>query len=159
MSFEPGSLLGTYEILAAIGSTGETYTASDTRLNRKVVLKMLPSEVSQLPEMTARLKREIDAIASLKHPHISTPLDIAEAGATQFLVTEHVEGEPLSDRLTRGPLTIDEALKIGIAIADALDKAHRQGVAHRGLTPFSVLLTPSGPKILDFGLARPKQDT
>jgi Tol biopolymer transport system component len=159
MSLEPGALFGPYEIVAAVGSTGETYTASDTRLNRKVVLKMLPADVSQLSEMTARLKREIDAIASLQHPHISSPLDIAEAGAAHFLVTEHVEGEPLSDRLARGPLNIDDALKVGIAIADALDKAHRQGVIHRGLTPSSVLLTPSGPKILDFGLARPKQET
>jgi Tol biopolymer transport system component/tRNA A-37 threonylcarbamoyl transferase component Bud32 len=159
MSFEPGSRLGTYEILAPVGSTGEAYTASDTRLNRKVVLKMLPPEVSQAPEMTARVKREIEAIASLKHPHISAPLDIAEGGASHFLVTEQIEGEPLADRLTRGPLNIDEALKVAIAIADALDKAHRQGVVHRGLTPFSVLLTPSGPKILDFGLARPKQET
>ena len=76
MSFEPGSLLGTYEILAPVGSTGETYTASDTRVNRKVVLKMLPPEVSQLPEMTARLKREIEAITSLKHPHISPPVAV-----------------------------------------------------------------------------------
>jgi Tol biopolymer transport system component len=159
MPFEPGSILGAYEILAPVGSTGDTYTASDTRLNRKVVLRMLPAEVSQLPEMTARVKRDIDAIASLKHPHISAPLDIAEGGAAHFVVTEHIEGESLTDRLTRGSLNVDEALKIAIALADALDKAHRHGVIHRGLTPSSVMLTPSGPKVLDFGLARPKQET
>ena len=159
MAFEPGSILGGYEILAAVGSAGDTYTASDTRLNRKVVLKMLPAEVSQLPEMTARVKREIDAIASLKHPHISAPLEIAEGGAAHFVVTEPVDGEALADRLARGGLDLDEALKIAIAVADALDKAHRHGVVHRGLTPSSVMLTPNGPKVLDFGLARPKQET
>src|SRR5262249_12155141 len=143
----------------------EAYKAADTSGNRTVVLRMLPPEFSQLPEMTERLKREIQTIVSLKHPNISAPIDVAEAAAShdpsvtaRFLVTELVEGESLADRLARGPLGMDEALNIAIAVADALDKAHRQGVMHRALAPASVMLTPAGPKILDFGLARPAQE-
>jgi eukaryotic-like serine/threonine-protein kinase len=163
MPLESGTRLGSYEILGSFPC--DAYKAADTASNRTVVLKMLPPQSSELPEMRERLKREIQIIASLKHPHISAPFDIAEAATgddpsvtARFLVTEHVEGESLAVRLTHGPLPIDEALRIGIAVADALDKAHRQGVMHRALTPASVVLTPAGPKILDFGLARPAQE-
>lgn len=164
MPFEPGAALGSYEILASVGSTpGAAYTASDTQLNRVVVLKILPPQFVERPELIDRLKREIQTIASLNHPHISVPYAVEAVTdhdpplTTPFLVTERVEGESLAERLARGPLPIGEALKVAIAIADALDKAHRQGVVHRGLTPSTVMLTPAGPKILDFGVATPSE--
>src|SRR5262245_64536559 len=120
MLLASGTRLGSYEILTPLGTVpGEAYKAADTGGNRTVILKMLPPQFSELPEMTERLKREIQTIASLKHPHISAPLDVAEAAANHdstaaawFLVTEHLEGESLADRRTRGPLGSDQALKI-----------------------------------------------
>src|ERR1700682_2884906 len=132
MALSPGTRLGPYEILALIGSggMGEVYGARDTRLDRTVAIKILPSAD---PELKARFEREAKAIASLQHPHICTLYDVGHQDGTDYLVMEHLEGETLADRLTRGPLKIDKALKIAVDIADALDAAHRAGFVHRDL--------------------------
>jgi predicted Ser/Thr protein kinase len=141
--------IGSYEILALVrsGSGGDVYKASDTRINRAVTIKLLP------PEFADRLKNEAQTISSLKHPNICSLYDVGEQDGTGYIVTEYIEGQPLAQRLTQGPLELDEALKVAIAIADALDKAHRLGITHRGLNPSSVMLTASGAKLTDFGLA------
>ncbi|TAK16684.1 MAG: serine/threonine protein kinase, partial [Acidobacteria bacterium] len=166
MALTPGVRLGPYEILNAIGAggMGEVYKARDTRLERIVAIKVLPPEFVNDPVAKQRFDREAQTIASLKHPHICVLHDIGRlrpegASASQgdeidFLVMEYLDGETLTDRLTKGPLPLDEALGVAIAIADALDKAHRQGVVHRDLKPGNVMLTGSGPKLLDFGLAK-----
>src|SRR5262249_4437017 len=146
MPLQPGRKLGPYEIVAPIaGATHGAYKASDTRQNRSVTLHALPVEFANNAEIKDRFDRETKTIASLNHPHICAPIDIIcdDDGASYF-VTEYLEGEKLATRLARGPLEIDEALRIAIAIADALDKAHRRGIAHRGLTPSNVMLTPKG---------------
>jgi tRNA A-37 threonylcarbamoyl transferase component Bud32 len=155
MSLTPGSRLGPYEIVAPIGSEASgRYKASDTRANRLVILTVLPPELSGVVALKERLEKSAKAISSLNRPDICSPVDIGhEDPATDFVVTEHLEGEPLAQRLGRGPIEISEALTIAIAIAEALDRAHRQGVVHGGLNPSSVMLTASGPRLLDFGLA------
>jgi serine/threonine protein kinase len=162
MAFEPGTRLGPYEVLGTIGGAtgaGQRYKATDTRANRFVTLQVLQPELSERPEVKERLERETRTLSSLNHPAICGLLEIGhQAPSTDFLVTEYVEGEPLAERLKRGPLELPEALKIAIAIADSLDKAHRQGITHGGLNPSVVLLTPNGPKLLDFGLARLKEE-
>ncbi len=165
-----GRSLGPYQIVAALGEggMGQVYTARDTRLDRIVAIKVLPPQWAADPVMKQRFDREAQTIASLKHPHICVLHDVGSvpareagletsAGSAQsidFLVMEHLEGETLADRLARGPLPLGEALGVAIAIGDALDKAHRQGVVHRDLKPSNVMLTASGPKLLDFGLAK-----
>lgn len=156
MSLEPGTRLGPYEVLGAIGdaATGR-YKASDTRRNRIVALKVLPPEFSGQPEAKARLERDTRTISSLNHPNIPAPIDVGHQDpSTDFVVTEYVDGETLGQRLARGPLELHETLLAAIAIADSLDKAHRQGIVHGGLNPSTVMLTQSGPQLLDFGLAR-----
>ena len=133
---------------------GEVHKATDTRLNRTVAIKVLPQRFSEDAEMRQRFEREAKTIAALNHPHICTLYDVGNQDGVEFLVMEHLDGETLAARLTRGPLPIDEALSIAIAIADALDKAHSQGVTHRDLKPGNVMLTASGAKLLDFGLAK-----
>src|SRR5262245_4019048 len=155
-SLSPGSRLGPYEVVASIGAggMGEVYQAKDTRLDRTVAIKVLSPYWADNPEMKQRFEREAQAIASLNHPNICVLYDIGTQGGADFLVMEYLEGETLAARIERGPLDIDEALKVGIAIADALDKAHRRGVVHRDLKPSNVMLTATGPKLLDFGLAK-----
>jgi Tol biopolymer transport system component len=164
MAFEPGTRLGPYEVLAPIGAgtagTEERYKATDTRANRIVSLKVLPPELSGRPEMTERLERDARTISSLNHPNICALVEVVHQDpSTDFLVAEYVEGESLAQRLTHGPLELQEALKIAIAMADSLDKAHRQGVVHGGVNPSTVLLTTEGPKLLDFGVARLKEES
>jgi len=130
------------------------YEASDTRLNRAVAIKVLPAHFSHNSEMKQRFDREARTIASLNHPHICTLHDIGRQDGVDYLVMELLEGETLARRIERGPLRLDEALKIAIEIADALDRAHRQGVVHRDLKPSNIMLTKSGSKLLDFGLAK-----
>ena len=156
MALDAGTRFGPYEIVALIGAggMGEVYKASDTRLNRTVAIKVIPTYWAGNPDMKERFDREARTIASLTHPNICTLHDIGREGDTDFLVMEYLEGQTLAQRLARGPLPLDEALKVAIAIADALDKAHREGVVHRDLKPANVMLTPSGPKLLDFGLAK-----
>ena len=156
MALEAGRKLGPYEILAPIGAggMGEVYKATDTRLERTVAIKVLPSHVASNPEVRQRFEREARAVSSLNHPHICTLHDIGHQDGIDFIVMEHIEGETLADRLGKGALPFDQALQYGIEIADALDKAHRQGVVHRDLKPGNIMLTKSGAKLLDFGLAK-----
>jgi serine/threonine protein kinase len=152
----PGSHLGPYDILSPLGAGGfgEVYKARDTRLDRTVAIKILPSAD---PELKARFEREAKAIAALTHPHICTLYDVGHQDGTDYLVMEYLEGETLDRKIARGAIKIDEALKIAIEIADALDKAHTSGVIHRDLKPANVMLTRGGVKLLDFGLAKLRQ--
>jgi len=156
MSLAAGTKLGPYEIVAPIGAggMGEVYRARDTRLGRDVAVKVLPEHLSSNPEIRARFEREAKTVSSLNHPHICTLHDIGREGDTDYLVMELVEGETLAQRLTKGALPLADLLRIATQIADALDRAHRAGVMHRDLKPGNVMLTKSGAKLLDFGLAR-----
>jgi serine/threonine protein kinase len=158
MPIESGTRLGPYEIVAPIGAggMGEVYRARDTRLDRTVAVKILSSSSEQF---RARFEREAKAISSLAHPHICTLHDVGSQDGIDYLVMEHLEGETLADRLSRGPLSIDEALRYAIQIADALDKAHRRGITHRDLKPGNIMLTRTGAKLLDFGLAKQREVT
>src|SRR5438132_1105211 len=145
--------------LSVPGGMGEVYKARDTRLNRTVAVKVLPSHFSDNAEMKARFEREAQTIAGLNHPHICVLHDVGHENGTDYLVMEYLEGQTLAARLEKGAMPLDEALKIAIDIAGALDKAHRQGVIHRDLKPSNVMLTKAGAKLLDFGLAKLKQET
>jgi len=148
--------LGHYEVIEKIGAggMGEVYSARDRRLDRIVAIKVLPGHLSQNPELKQRFEREARAISQLSHPHICRLYDIGKEDGIDFLVMECLEGENLAQRLDRGPLPLDELLRTAIQIADALDKAHRQGVIHRDLKPGNIMMTPDGAKLLDFGLAK-----
>src|SRR5467141_4040799 len=156
MTLTSGTRFGPYEILAPLGAggMGEVYRARDTRLDRTVAIKILPPHLSEDPILRQRFEREAKAISSLNHPHICVLYDVGKQDGTQFLVMECVEGETLAKRLERGPLPLEQALKYGMQIADALDKAHRTSVVHRDLKPGNIMLTGSGAKLLDFGLAK-----
>src|ERR1700675_2350200 len=160
MAILPGRRLGPYEILSAIGAggMGEVYRARDTRLDRIVAIKVLPTHLADRSALRERFEREARTIASLNHPHICTLHDIGHQDGTHFLVMEYLEGETLAQRLGKGPLPLDQVLQYAIEIADALDKAHRKGVTHRDLKPGNIMLTKSGTKLLDFGLAKLKQE-
>jgi hypothetical protein len=151
-----GTKLGPYEIVAPVGAggMGEVYRARDTRLDRAVAIKVLPAHLATSSELRQRLEREARAVSSLSHPHICVLHDVGHQGGIDFLVMEFLEGETLAERLARGPLLLHELLTIATEIADALDKAHRQGVVHRDLKPGNVMLTKSGAKLMDFGLAK-----
>jgi eukaryotic-like serine/threonine-protein kinase len=153
MSLSPGTRLGSYEIVSAVGAggMGEVYRAKDTTLNRDVALKLLPASFEQDPDRVTRFRREAQLLASLNHPNIAQIYGF-ESGA---LVMEFVDGEDLAQRLARGPLPLDEALPIARQIADALDTAHEQGIIHRDLKPANIKVRPDGTvKVLDFGLAK-----
>ena len=152
----PGARLGAYRIEALIGAggMGEVYRARDTRLDRTVALKILTPRLRAAPDLQARFEREARTISQLTHPHICTLHDIGREGNTDFLVLEHVDGETLAARLARGNVPLDQALRIGIEIASALEHAHRHGVVHRDLKPSNVMLTKTGVKLLDFGVAK-----
>ncbi len=133
---------------------GEVYRARDTRLGREVAIKILPAAFAHSEELSARFEREARMISSLNHPNICTLFDVGQQDGIHFLVMELLEGEPLDQRLAKGPLPIEQVLRFGAEIADALSRAHRQGVIHRDLKPGNVMLTKGGAKLLDFGLAR-----
>ena len=156
MTLAAGTKLGPYEILAPIGAggMGEVYRARDTRLERTVAVKVLPPHLSSSAELRERFEREAKTISQISHPHICALYDVNREGETEYLVMEYLEGETLADRLSKGPLPAEPLLRYGIEIADALDKAHRQGIVHRDLKPGNVMLTKSGVKLLDFGLAK-----
>ena len=156
MSLEAGTKLGPYEISAPIGAggMGEVYRAKDTRLGRDVAVKVLPAHMSSSPELRQRLEREAKTISQLSHPHICMLHDVGHQNGTDYLVMEFLEGETLADRLAKGALPIEQALRIGIEIAGALDAAHRSGIVHRDLKPGNIMLTKTGVKLLDFGLAK-----
>src|SRR4030095_4586801 len=151
-----GVRLGPYEVLAELGAggMGEVYKARDTRLNRAVAIKVLPAHVASDPQLRERFEREARAVAALNHPHICALHDVGEQDGIEYLVMEYLEGQTLAERLEKGALPLDQALQYAIQIADALDKAHRQGITHRDLKPGNVILTKSGVKLLDFGLAK-----
>jgi len=148
--------LGPYEILDAIGAggMGEVYRARDTRLERSVAIKILPAHLSCDPIRKQRFEREARTISSLNHPHICVLYDVGQQDGMDYLVMECVEGETLAKRLEKGLLPLDHVLRYGTQIADALDKAHRSGIIHRDLKPGNIMLTPTGAKLLDFGLAK-----
>src|SRR5712691_10239831 len=156
MPVAPGTHLGPHEILAPLGAggMGEVYKARDTRLDRAVAIKVLPSHLSSSPEVCQRFEREAKTISALSHPHICALYDVGNQDGVEYLVMEYLEGETLADRVAKGPLPLEQTLRYGIEIADALDKAHRQGIVHRDLKPGNVMLTKSGVKLLDFGLAK-----
>ncbi len=156
MEISAGLRLGPYEIVAPLGAggMGEVWKGRDTRLDRDVAIKILPSGFAQNEELRARFAREAKTISSLNHPNICTLFDVGHEGDTHFLVMELIEGDSLADRLTKGALPMDRVLKFGAQIADALDRAHKQGIVHRDLKPGNVMLTKSDAKLLDFGLAR-----
>ena len=155
MALSPGQTLGPYEIVSRLGAggMGEVYRAKDKRLDRIVAIKVLPQGVSDVGKQ--RFDREAKTISSLNHPHICTLHDIGSQDGVDYLVMECVEGETLAKQLEKGPLALEQVLKYGAQISDALDKAHRAGIVHRDLKPGNIMLTATGAKLLDFGLAKP----
>ncbi|MEO6258964.1 MAG: protein kinase [Thermoanaerobaculia bacterium] len=156
MSIEPGSRLGPYEIVSRIGAggMGEVWRARDTRLDRQVAIKVLPAALAANEQFRARFEREAKSISQLNHPHVCTLFDIGHEDGTSYLVMELLEGESLAERLARGPLPLPEVLKYGMQMAAALDRAHRASIVHRDFKPGNVVITKSGAKLLDFGLAK-----
>jgi predicted Ser/Thr protein kinase len=156
MALTSGTKFGPYEIQSSLGAggMGEVYRARDTRLDRTVAIKVLPDLFSQNPDLKQRFEREARAISSLNHPHICTLYDVGHQDGTDYLVMEYLEGESLAARLARGALPLRETLRIGMEVADALEKAHRGGIVHRDLKPGNIMLTKSRAKLLDFGLAK-----
>jgi serine/threonine protein kinase len=157
MPLDPGVKLGPYEILSPLGAggMGEVYRARDTRLDRFVAIKILPAHLSSDPARKMRFEREAKTVSALNHPNICSLFDVGSQDGIDFLVMECIEGETLAQRIGKGVLPVEQTLKIGTEIADALDKAHRGGVVHRDLKPGNIMLTKSGAKLLDFGLAKP----
>ena len=156
MSLTVGSRLGSHEILGLLGAggMGEVFLAEDTRLKRRVAIKVLPAAAASDPDRVARFHREAQALAALNHPGIAAIYDLAESNGTTFLVLELIDGETLAERLRRGPPAVDEALRIARQMLDALAAAHERGIGHRDLKPANVSVTRDGTvKILDFGLA------
>jgi len=152
-----GTKLGPYEIVSALGAggMGEVYRGRDTRLDRTVAIKVLPESFAKNLEFRQRFEREARAISALQHPNICALFDVGSQGGIEYLVLECLEGEALSSRLQKGPLSAEQVLKIGSEIARALAVAHRQGIIHRDLKPGNIMLTKAGAKLMDFGLAKP----
>ena len=157
MPLTAGTKLGPYEVQSPLGAggMGEVYRARDTRLDRTVAIKVLASHLSSSPELKQRMEREARSISSLNHPHICQLYDIGSQDKTDYLVMEFLEGETLAEKLKKGALPLPEIYKIGISVAEALAVAHRQGIVHRDLKPGNIMLTQSGAKLMDFGLAKP----
>ncbi len=156
MTLSVGSRLGPYEILGPLGAggMGEVYRARDTRLERTVAIKVLPADLCTSDQARQRFEREAKTISQLSHPHICSLFDASRHEGIDYLVLEYLEGELLSDRLARGALPLDQALRFGLEMADALQKAHQHGIVHRDIKPGNVMLTRNGVKLLDFGLAK-----
>ena len=171
MSLQSGDQLGTYEILSSLGAggMGEVFRARDSKLGREVAIKVLPEDVASDPDRLARFEREARALAALNHNNVATLFAFEEDGGTHFLSMEIVEGDTLEDRIARGPIPIDEALELFLAIASGLEAAHAKGIVHRDLKPANIKVggshsstsgggsggtSASGVKILDFGLAK-----
>ena len=156
MPLTPGTRLGPYDVVAPLGAggMGEVYRAHDPRLGRDVAIKILPQQLAATPETRARFDREARTVSQLSHPHICILFDVGHQGDIDYLVMELIEGQTLAQRLARGPLPVAEVLSLGRQIAEALETAHRAGVVHRDLKPGNVMLTKTGAKLMDFGLAR-----
>src|SRR5215472_11557625 len=152
MALTSGTRLGPYEIQSPLGAggMGEVYQARDTRLDRVVAIKILPSHLSDNPEARERFDREARAISSLSHPNICHLYDIGSQDGTNYLVMEYLEGETLADRLLKSPLPLDQFFKLAVEICEGLEKAHRSGVIHRDLKPGNIMLTKTGAKLMDF---------
>jgi len=157
MTLAAGTKLGPYEIQSelGVGGMGEVYRARDTRLDRQVAIKVLAAHLSASPELKQRLEREARAISSLNHSHICQLHDIGSQDGTDFLVMELLEGETVAEKVRKGPMAMNEVCRIGAEIAEALAFAHRAGIVHRDLKPANIMLTKSGAKLMDFGLAKP----
>lgn len=156
MPLTAGETLGPYEIAALIGAggMGEVYRAVDTRLQRTVAIKVVRPELALREGFNARFRREARAISALNHPHVCSLFDIGQQNGLNYLVMEFVKGESLDQVLKRGPLQLEHVLRYGAEIAEALNAAHAHGIIHRDLKPANILVTKSGVKLLDFGLAR-----
>ena len=156
MPLPAATRLGPYEILSALGAggMGEVYRARDTRLDRVVAIKILPTDRSSSPQVRERFEREARVISSLSHPHICALYDVGHQDGIDYLVMEYLEGKTLADRLKKRRLSLEQVLQYAIEIAGALDSAHRRGIVHRDLKPGNIMLTNSGAKVLDFGLAK-----
>jgi len=157
MTLPIGTKLGPYEIVAPLGAggMGEVYRARDARLGRDVAIKVLPTHLAENSEAKQRFEREARAVSSLSHVNICPLFDVGSQEGVEYLVMEYLEGETLAKRLEKGPLKLEEVQRMGMEIAEALEKAHRQGIVHRDLKPGNVMLTKSGAKLMDFGLAKP----
>src|SRR5947209_16694013 len=151
MGLIAGTKLGPYEVQSSLGAggMGEVYRALDTRLDRTVAIKILPSHLAENAEARQRFEREARAISSLNHPNICTLHDVGQQNGVHFLVMEYLEGETLAERLRKGALPVQQVLKYGIEICDGLEKAHRAGIVHRDLKPGNIMLTKSGAKLMD----------
>src|SRR5262245_6965804 len=160
MPLAPGTRLGPYEILTPLGAggMGEVYRARDSRLGREVAIKILSPGLADNPTRRVRFEREAQAISRLSHPNICAVYDVGEQNGAAYLVMEYIEGESLEQRLRRGALPAGTALRLAIQIADALDAAHRRGIVHRDLKPANVMLAGQHVKLLDFGLAKLRED-
>ena len=161
MALANGTRLGPYEIVAALGAggMGEVYRALDSRLDRTVAIKILPPHFAADATRRQRFEREAKVVSGLNHPNICTLHDIGHQDGIDFIVMEFLEGESLAERLEKGPLPVPQVLQYGTQLASALDKAHRSGVTHRDLKPGNIILTKSGAKLLDFGLAKAEPST
>src|SRR5579872_49008 len=157
MGLASGTKLGPYEVQSPLGAggMGEVYRARDTRLDRTVAIKILPSHLSADPEFKQRFEREARAVSSLNHPSICQLFDVGQQDGTDFLVMEFLDGETLAERVRRGALTLPELVKVGMTVAQALAAAHRAGMVHRDLKPANIMLTKVRAKLMDFGLAKP----
>jgi serine/threonine protein kinase len=156
MGLAAGTKLGPYEIQSYLGAggMGEVYLARDTRLERSVAVKILPTQISDDSEAKQRFDREARAISSLSHPNICSLYDVGLQEGTSYIVMEYLQGQTLADRLEKGPLPLDQLLRYGIDICEGLGTAHRNGVIHRDLKPGNIMLTKTGAKLMDFGLAK-----
>jgi eukaryotic-like serine/threonine-protein kinase len=156
MALEPGTRLAAYVIVAPLGrgGMGEVYQATDTRLHRTVALKVLPATLTRDPHARRRFEREAQAVAALAHPHICPLFDVGRQGDVDFLVMEYLHGETVAERLAKGPFPIDHVLEVSREIAEALAHAHQHGIIHRDVKPTNIMLTKSGSKLLDFGIAQ-----
>src|SRR5216683_4691423 len=156
MALASGTRLGPYEITSplGVGGMGEVYRGRDTRLDRTIAIKVLLAHLADDSDRQQRFDREARAVSSLTHPHICALYDIGRQDGIDFLVMEYLEGETLDQRIMRGPLPLDQVFRYGIEIPDALAQAHRQGLIHRDLKPANIMVTRTGAKLLDFGLAK-----
>ena len=157
MHLQRNAIVGEYRILDFLGEggMGQVYRAVHTRIGRTVAVKILPQQLSSDPIRKQRFEREAKTISTLNHPHICVLYDVGHQDGIDYIVMECIEGESLAERLQKGPLPLDQVLKYGAQISFALDQAHRSGVVHRDLKPGNIMLTPTGAKLLDFGLAKP----